>query len=88
MTSQEARTFNHFSAKNAAILEVACDKCQPYEDWFTYRRWEAQGEQVAKGQHGTKLLTIIETEEEGDNKKLQVIKRPWQATVFCRHQLN
>lgn len=92
MTAAQARTFNTHSQENAAILEAAaalrgCD-CRPYVDWFTYNRWQAQDQQVQRGEHGVKILTWIETEKK--DKKTGEVKRelkPRRATVFCRCQV-
>ena len=63
-------TFPHKSDVNAAHLRaVAAAKgcsCQPYEDWFTYDKWQALGMQVQRGEHGTRLPNptyIVKTEE-------------------------
>lgn len=87
MTSKEACSFEHFSAINAAILCSICSKCEPYKDWFTYKRWIAQDKQVAQGQHGTKLQVIQQLEEKDDNGEIISEFRRWNAVVFCRHQL-
>ena len=87
MTKQEALSFKRFSVINGAILLRKCPKCTPYKDWFTYARWEAQGKHIAKGQHGTKLTVILETEKEDENGERVIETRPLTATVFCRHQL-
>jgi len=87
MTKSEALTFKRFSAYNAAILKKACSNCEPYKDWFTYDRWQAQSEQVAKGQHGTKLAVILEIKKEDEEGEEEIVTHPWTATVFCRHQL-
>ena len=93
MTAQEATRFEHGqSTGSALILTLAAQErgctCQPYADWFTYRRWKAQGFQVQKGEHGVKLTTYIPktiTNENGE--KEQVGTRPWHSTVFCRCQV-
>src|SRR5436305_1734345 len=56
MSEAEAKHFEGFSLANATLLTQAAAErgcsCAPYEDWFTYDRWRAQGMQVQKGQHG------------------------------------
>jgi hypothetical protein len=84
-TAESAQAFEHFSAYNAAILESICPKCKAYQDWYTYNRWQAQGFQVQRGQHGTKLTTYIECQDKDDPKK--TYSRPWTSIVFCRHQV-
>lgn len=64
--------------------------CEPYTDWFTFRRWLAQGYHVKKGEHGVKLGIIISEEQtktvDGEETKMQH-NRPWMTTVFCKHQV-
>jgi len=56
MNSKEAKSFEVKDDKNARIVKAHFDcDCQPYEDIFTYRRWEAQGLVVSKGQKGVKV---------------------------------
>jgi len=88
MTAEQAQTFEHgISIANAtavaqAMVEKGCG-CVPYVDVFSYRRWQAQGYQVQKGEHGIKVTTWIHyTDKEG---KDQV--RPKNVTLFCRHQV-
>ena len=93
MTAQEATQFEHGqSTGSSMILFLAAQErgctCEPYKDWFTYKRWKAQGYQVQKGEHGTKLTVyrpIFKTNDGGE--KEQVGTRPWHTTVFCRCQV-
>ena len=90
MTSSEARHFERFSVQNAAIVAEAfpCG-CEAYVDVFTYRRWQAQGFQVQKGEKSVRVTTWIpikHTDETTGEKKV-VGKRPKVAAVFCRHQV-
>lgn len=48
-------------------------------EWATYRQWLEAGFQVQKGEHGTPILKIIETED-GD-------KRPKHYKVFNFEQV-
>lgn len=91
MTPIEAITFDRYSPENAAVLLLAaqergCD-CQPYSDWFTLRRWNAQGFLVNKGQHGITLSTVVhkKVERDGEEKDVSYTK-PY--TVFCRCQVH
>jgi len=65
MTAEEAAYFDRYSPGNYAMLlsELTCD-CQPYEDCFTYNRWQALGFQVRRGEHGHRLPLIKAVEEE------------------------
>jgi len=92
MTRDEAVTFERHSMTNALLLADAaqargCD-CKPYRDWFTYRRWLAQGYQVRKGEHGVRLGVIIATEREDEDGNKVTRTRPWGTTVFCRCQVD
>ena len=92
MTAVSAQTFENGPsvAHTALLMEVAETKgcqCQPYIDWFTYRRWQAQGFQVQKGEKGTKLTTWIHyqtTDKEGHEVERT---RPKGTSVFCRCQV-
>jgi len=84
-TAETARQFEGYSQANALILSCACPDCIPYEDWFTYNRWLAQGYQVQRGQHGTKLEIYVERPDRNDQTK--TVRIPWHTTVFCKHQV-
>jgi antirestriction protein ArdC len=95
MTAEEAKSFDGYSQGNALALIVAarqrgCD-CQPYQDWFTFKRWLAQGMQVQKGERGVKLGIFVKTEkvekDAAGKETVTVGSRPWMTTVFCRHQV-
>lgn len=88
MTIAEAKTF-HYSAANAIKVQQAIEakvvpcSCVPYLDVFNYKRWQAQGMQVLRGEHGlVKLPTIMVIEKDG-----QETKRMGSSTVFCRCQV-
>ena len=88
MTAAEAKEFDGYSERNAAIVADAltCD-CEPYEDVYTYDRWQALGRQVVKGQHGIKLsITKAYEIEDKDTGELVTRKRRWYTTVFCKCQ--
>ena len=93
MTKAEAQTFeNGYSKTHAAMLMTeaearGCD-CIPYQDWFTYNRWQALGYQVQRDEKGF-CLTTYPTREEEDPKTGKKVKksRPWRAYVFCRCQV-
>ena len=87
MTKQQATQFERFSEINAEILESICTKCEAYKDWFTFKRWEAQGEMIARGQHGTRITVIVKTNDNSDKKEDVQTAKVWHAVVFCRHQL-
>jgi antirestriction protein ArdC len=91
MTAAQATTFeNGPSMVNTAILYDVADAkgctCEPYIDWFTYKRWLAQGMQVQRGEKGTKLTTWISYEKEVDGKVVTK-SRPRTTSVFCRCQV-
>ena len=93
MNAIEARTFARHSEVNARILSAAAAEkgctCQPYVDWFTYRRWKAQGFQVQKGEHGTRLTCYIQTETKDPEtgEMVPTGSRPWRSALFCRCQV-
>ncbi len=67
MTAAEARTFERHSLTNAVIVEQAVREngcqagCSAYSAIFTYKRWQAQGMQVRRGEHGAKAVTYVVT---------------------------
>ena len=84
-----ATTFPHQSAENRAfLLDNRTCQCEPYEDWFTYKRWQDQQMQVQKGQSGLRLPKprFITTEQEVDGKT-KTKSFPKTSTVFCRCQV-
>lgn len=87
MTAQEAKTFDTYSARNAAEVEEAfpCG-CKPYENVFTYNKWQALGMQVQKGEHGKSLSVIREEKDKDDDGNVVVKKKMRYARVFCRCQ--
>ena len=92
LTAAQAQTFSHKSAKNAAFLQAAAAvrgcTCRPYQDWFTYRRWKAQGYQVQKGEKSTRIPVIVsktETDPKTGQEKHVSFKRT--SCVFCRCQV-
>ena len=92
MSASEATSFERFSIANALTVEVHAKAkgcgCKAYEDWYTYARWQAQGQQVQKGEHGVKIATYAPiTAKNDDGDRVVVGKRPWTSTVFCRHQV-
>lgn len=77
------------SSANYMIVKssLKCD-CEPYEDVKTYKAWQAEGEQVAKGSKGIDVLTYVKVEKKNDQGEVvEEYTRPWHAYVFCRHQL-
>jgi len=88
MTAAEAQTFDRVSLTSIITLQEAAEErgcsCQPYADWYTYRRWGAQGMQVQKGEHGVKLQTWITVQGDDDKTTRSYPKR---TTVFCRCQV-
>ena len=94
LTAETARQFQGYSAMNAAsILAVLKCDCEPYRDVFTYQRWQAQGFQVRKGEHGVRITTWIDATEkraEGDEPEgeRKVYRLPRAVVVFCRCQVD
>jgi hypothetical protein len=89
MSAEEARTFQHYSALNAARAQQACAEgvCRAYRDIFTYQRWRAQGFQVQRGQKGTPVTTWIITSGADDNGDPILVRQAKRTVLFCRHQV-
>lgn len=94
MTVGQATTFDRYSLHNAsqAMRQLqasgACKgSCLAYDDMFTYARWQAQGHQVRKGEHGARLCTFIRHAVD-DGNGVQTRSRPWITFVFCRCQVD
>ncbi len=91
MTADEARSFERVSVENAVILLKAAEErgcsCQPYQDWFTFERWAAQGYHVRRGEHGVCIPTIRTMKKTDDEGNEKIIRRPWRTYVFCRCQV-
>jgi antirestriction protein ArdC len=87
MTPESATSFDRYSMINAVIVkhERKCE-CEPYEDIYTYARWQAQGYQVRKGEHGTRITTFIPVKDKATDKVIG--SRPWSSVVFCRCQVD
>ena len=92
MTAVQATTFeNGRSLTSEVALAVAAQEhgcqCEAYVDWFTYKRWQAQGMQVRKGEHGVHLTTWIHyTTTDSKGNEVERV-RPKSTTVFCRCQV-
>ena len=92
MTAEEATSFSHYSEKNAAIVELACEEkgcgCGAYNGTvLTYGRWKALGRHVNRGEKAlAKILTISLNSYEDDNGQVKSSKFPRWTAVFCIHQ--
>jgi len=91
-TPETARTFEHGeSIPHAVLLAQAAQArgctCEAYVDWFTYNRWQGQGYQVQKDEHGVKLTTFKTVEEKGKNGTTVSRSIPRRTSVFCRCQV-
>ncbi len=93
ITAEQAKHFAGYSQSNAmlvvAALRTRCHNgCQPYQDVYTYERWQAQGMQVQKGEKSIHIPIVkhkmIEDEEEGIIKDVTI---KGTACVFCRCQV-
>lgn len=93
MTPEQAKRFERgvsLQSYAQVVEQVECG-CEPYVDVFTYRRWQAQGFQVRKGEKAKKFASWVpvgETaEDEPDNgKRKGLIART--LSVFCRCQVD
>ncbi len=89
MTALEARSFNGYSEKNAIAIESQLDcQCLAYQDVFTYKRWQALGFQVCKGEKSIRLETFrsFESKQKDKSGEPKRYTRPWKSYVFCRCQ--
>ena len=93
MNATDAATFQHGrSSTHEMILDLAAQSrgcnCQAYVDWFTYKRWQAQGYQVQRGEKGVKLTTYVpQYKYDDDGNKIPVGTYPRMTSVFCRCQI-
>ena len=88
MTSDQARTFQAYSAENATTVVMSLDcGCEPYVDVFTYNRWKAQGFQVQKGMKSIKIP--VYGTSTGENEDGEVIASRYRTVgrVFCKCQV-
>lgn len=72
--------FAGFAAKGIPESEI-----KPRENVFTFEAWKALGRVVRRGEHGVKVVTMIEThskEVDQDTGEPKRIRRPWTTTVF------
>ena len=70
--------FQGFGAKGIPESEI-----RPRENVFTYEAWRALGRQVRKGEHGVKVLTLVEcVKEDKETGEKKAYRRPWSTTVF------
>lgn len=90
LTPEQARTFDRLSPHNAAVLIATAAArgcaCQPYQDWYTFRRWRALGRHVIRGQHGTALPLVMESDTDPDTGETRSRPRFGTSHVFCRCQ--
>jgi hypothetical protein len=113
MTAEEARSFDRGPSmanmvalltqvegrKEEGLHPAEC-RCEPYVDFFTIRRWNAQGFRVRKGSKSFRLPIVSETEREvtDDNgapvidpktgqTKTETDRHIATARVFCRCQV-
>jgi N-terminal domain of anti-restriction factor ArdC len=89
-TPETAREFDRFSVANAVTVKksLPCG-CEPYVDVFTYRRWQAQGFQVQRGQKAIKLPLIYKrSETDPKTGERTESRRVGRSAVFCRCQVN
>lgn len=84
----------HFDRKSQNSIDALADQaekrgctCRAYVDWFTYRRWQAQGMQVQRDEKGFKLATYHTEEEQHDDGSVTTKRRRYTAALFCRCQV-
>ena len=91
MNADEARSFEYYSERNAAIVNDAFSVCgcEAYESVFTYGRWKAIGKQVQKGEKSIKVQTYVTIfkKDENTGEKVPVGRKPRITPLFCSHQV-
>jgi antirestriction protein ArdC len=78
--SNSPAIYSGFAAKGIPESEI-----KPRENVFTFEAWKALGRVVRRGEHGVKVVTMIETkskEVDQDTGERKIIRRPWTTTVF------
>lgn len=90
-TAIKARTFETRSPASAELVKAAAAlrgcACRPYEDWFTYQRWQAQGMQVQKGEKSTRIPYYITEELDQDDGTTKTVSHRTASCLFCRCQV-
>ena len=87
------RARNGSSLKNDLAVKLAFQnrgipeaEIKPRENVLTFDAWRALGRTVKKGEHGVKVLTIVEYEEQAKNPEQALSPRrktaPRRTTVF------
>jgi len=77
--------FSRYSEANASkVVSTLTCGCQPYQDVFTYGRWQAMGFQVQRGEKAIRLPLIKEVQD-ADTEETKRVKG--MSFVFCRHQV-
>jgi hypothetical protein len=72
--------FQGFAAKGIPESEI-----KPRENVFTFDAWKALGRVVRRGEHGVKVVTLIDCqskETDTDTGERKINRRPWTTTVF------
>src|SRR5258708_2703590 len=72
--------FQGFATKGIPESEI-----KPRENVFTFDAWKALGRVVRRGEHGVKVVTMIESkskEVDQDTGERKITRRPWTTTVF------
>lgn len=76
------RSEANYSAIYSGFAKMGLSDIQPRVNVFTYNAWKALGRCVSKGQHGVKVVTVIETEKHNKQGKLEKKRYPKTTTVF------
>ena len=88
MTSDQARSFQAYSAENATTVVMNLDcGCEPYVDVFTYNRWKVQGFQVQKGMKSIKIPVYGTSTGENEDGEVVTSRYRTVGRVFCKCQV-
>ena len=89
MTKDSATKFDRFSAFNYSLIKssLKCN-CEPYQDVFTFKRWNLQGYKIQKGVKSIKINTYVPIDIKNDQgETIKTITKPKTSCVFCRCQV-
>ena len=81
------QSFSNFPAifQGFATKGISESEIKPRENVFTFDAWKALGRVVRRGEHGVKIVTLIDSrskETDTDTGERKAFRRPWTTTVF------
>ncbi len=85
MRARGGSSITNYMAIMAGFGARGIEDIRPRENVLTYAAWRALGRQVRKGEHGVKVITLIEEEKVVVKDGVTAVKtsrRPWTSAVF------